>query len=215
MWIVAVLTIIGLVAVLLTHSAWYDPLKPEQRVSFWIEAAVAYGTLALAVVTWGSVREGQDIIAAEDLRFRQARMPMVAVSNTHREQGGVHLALRNNGDGPAVNVHVTYDAHTTLVWNEQGPAENRDQRNETDVSIDNELWSSFMPVGDPGECNRTFCAKAGMDFRVSALSSVNFRRLFIEYEDVFGFRYRTDHDSDIGGELVPQRFTWTPPRELV
>jgi len=198
-----------------TRTTWYDPLALEHRISFWAEAFVAYGTLVLAIVTWTSVRETQLVIAAEDLRFRQSRMPMVAIIKTHREAGGVFVRAGNVGDGPARNVRLTFDAHTTLRWNAQGLAVERNEIDETDVAISREAISSFMPIGEAGECEWLFGAREGNTMVLSPESSVTFRKLTIEYEDVFGALYVTEHDHGIGGEIVPLRFKWVPPEELV
>ncbi len=207
-------TIFALLAFIVTHASWYDALQVDQKAAFWTDALVAYGTLALAVVTWASVRESQDLIEAEDLRFRQARMPMVSVVKTYREHGGVFVALRNNGDGPAKDVRVTFDAHTIMRWNKEGLADHRDQADETDVSVTRERCSSFMAVGEAGQCEWLFGAKTVPEFGMNAETSITFRKLVIEYRDVFGFRYQTIHDPHVGGEIVPFRFTWMPPPEL-
>ena len=212
---VLVMTVAGGIAFLLTHSLWYDCLDLEHKVSFWVEAAVAYGTIALAFVTWGSVRESQDIVTAEDLRFRQSRMPMVAVYATYREHGGVFFLLRNRGDGPAINVRVTFEARMILRWNKDGLADDRNESEETSVSAANERCSSFMSVGDDGECKWLFGAKDREPYAMNAVSSITFSRLTIEYEDTFGGKYVTEHDPNVGGEIVPLRFTWTPPPVLV
>lgn len=217
MVVVVVLTTAGVLGFLLTHSLWYDCLDLGQKVSFWVEAAVAYGTLALAIVTWASVRESQDIVDGENLRFRLGRMPMVAVSKTYREHGGVFLRLRNSGDGPALNVRVSFDATTTLRWNDQGlaGAESFNKSETNDVTGNYELCSSFMPVGDMGQCEWLFGALAKDAPLMNAQSSITFRRLLISYEDTFGGEYITEHDSNVGGGIVPLRFLWKPPADLV
>jgi hypothetical protein len=198
----------------LTHGYWYDALAPEQKALFWTEAMAAYGTLALAIVTWGSVRESQQVVADEGLRFRQARMPMVKVAVTRRELGGALIGLRNDGDGAAANVYVTFDAHTRITWNNSGSADH-DQEEENNVAGERELFSSFMPVGEAGERNILFGAPDSPTMRPGASASIKFSRLVVEYDDVFGASYTTEHDCTVGGDLIPYQFVWNPPRELI
>jgi hypothetical protein len=204
-----------------TEPSWYDRLLVDQQTAFWVNAAVAFGTLALAVTTWVSVRTSRNIIAAEDLRFRQARMPMVAASVTKRQYGGAYIELRNDGDGPARNVRLTFDAHTRLTWNHSGSpdSEDDDQFDDNDVAAKDVLFASFMPVGQAGAQSTLFGAydylEATAEDGLRGSQSIKFRELTIRYEDVFGAKYLTTHDTSVGGDLVPRRFEWMPPKELV
>jgi hypothetical protein len=215
MWIVVGITAAGVLAFVMTHRLWYDCLDLDHRVSFWAEALVAYGTLALAIVTWGSVRESQDIVAGEDLRFRQSRMPMVRVVRFYREQGGVNVGLRNDGDGPARDVRITFDAHTILRWNDQGLADQRDNVDENDVVETRALFSSYMPVGKSGECDWGFGLKPTDVQFVNAEPKVAVKKLIVEYEDVFGLQYATEYEPTPEGWFAVFQFKWHPPTGLL
>jgi hypothetical protein len=147
--VAALILVLFFVYFALTHAQWFDGMGPSEKVKFWSDFGVAFGTIALAIITVTSVFETQDVLKGEDRRFRQSRMPMVKVTATRRERGGVYLALRNDGDSPARNVRLTFDAHTRLTWNEQGTPFDHDQVDETNVTQINELCSSFAG-GQPG-----------------------------------------------------------------
>jgi hypothetical protein len=217
-FVIVLVTVAGVVVGVASQGLWYGHLNVEQRVSFWVEAAVAYGTLVLAIVTWGSVREAQDVQNGEHLRFRQSRMPMVYGMRAYGESGGVYLRLRNSGDGPAENVLVTFDVEVELTWNDDGTTPSPDRCDHVlarDVSATRELWSSFMPVGEPGEYERLWDAEPPGMWWVGGRASLRFRKLLIEYRDVFGSNYSTTYEGEFGGDTVALRYTWRPPDELL
>lgn len=92
-----------------TRGSWYNPLDLKEQVAFWTAFAVAYGTLALALVTLVSVQETQRVVVGEDRRFRASRMPMVKLLSAKTTvPSGYTLKMINNGDGPAMNVRVSF-----------------------------------------------------------------------------------------------------------
>jgi hypothetical protein len=113
------------VVLLLTHKIWFDNPSDVigRRMDILGQLVVGIGTAALAVVTWASVYETQQVVAGEDLRFRQSRMPMVSLSELpqiiDQQDTGFNLKVQNRGDGPAQDVQLTFDAKVTYHWQAQ------------------------------------------------------------------------------------------------
>jgi hypothetical protein len=146
-----------------THWLWYDCMSSEGKVHFWTDFAVAWGTTALAVVTWASVYETQQVLLGEDRRFRQSRIPVVTIApNENGQYYTIHgnrfrLLLENVGDGPAIDVtldmtlEVTYTAATTGGLGPTMPAQVVDPE-KTELAVLREFRaSSFLPTRHPQE----------------------------------------------------------------
>jgi hypothetical protein len=117
------------IAFVSTHGLWFDEMNGPERTKFWSDFAVAFGTIGLAVVTWASVAETQEVIRGEDRRFRQSRMPVLRFSGkfeTTREMNQsaewfaydateLVFALKNDGDGPAFRISVIMPVTLTFV----------------------------------------------------------------------------------------------------
>jgi hypothetical protein len=155
-----VLIVFALLVVLfaMRHS-WFDnpSVYIERRVDILAQLLVALGTGALAVVTWASVYETQQVVAGDDLRFRQSRMPSVKILATERNYdqlaGETHyrVTLYNQGDGPARNVRLWLSATVTIRWNKQGLGTDRDQVAEEAFNAVDTHVSSYLQQGYEAE----------------------------------------------------------------
>ena len=214
-----VLVTVALIAMfLITHGTWYDHLKLEQRTSFWNEALVAYGTLALAIVTWASVAETQRVIWGEDHRFRQSQMPVVSVYEIAPQ---VHLGykvyLQNSGDGAARDVRIRIQATVKARYNhrDKDSGLNNEQGFQRIVTAHWELVASYIPKHEKAEpaiyleCD---IPKEVIDNLLSLDHSVDV--LELRYTDVFGAEYETSYDLT-GTVFDPRRFQWNPPGYLL
>ncbi len=201
-------------AFLVTKRSWYDELPKEQRIHFWNEFAVAYGTLALAVVTWASVYETQQVLADEDLRFRRARMPVVVMQYARLSNGGLEIAIENIGDGAARDVHLTYSAHVNIAWDTTGLTGRRDKVTERDFTASRVLFASYL--GEKRNGSETFDRDVSSDvLMVNPEITVAVRFVRIDYLDVFGSNFQTEHIINDQQAFNQQRFKWVPPPNLV
>jgi glucan phosphoethanolaminetransferase (alkaline phosphatase superfamily) len=64
-----------IVAFACSHQFWFDAMRVEDKTSFFSNFFVAYGTSALALITWASVYETQRVVIGEDRRFQQSLAP--------------------------------------------------------------------------------------------------------------------------------------------
>ena len=109
-----------------THGHWYDGMQPEAKAHFWAEFFVAWGTTALALVTWASVYETQQVIIGEDRRFQQSRAPVVTIADQNTKffrvspSGLLTLAFENIGDGGALDVRLNLRASATYSFQRGG-----------------------------------------------------------------------------------------------
>lgn len=214
---VAAITMTLIVAFQITRHGWYDTgLKLPEQVSFWNEALVAYGTLALAVVTVASVWETQKVVHGEDLRFRQTRMPMLKVVNLRTDEDNLRVTVENVGDGPARNITLHCKAHVTWRWNEDGLADNRDKLEEADY--DAEAWPMVSYL-EPKANDDILLPQVEGDprdalIRVNVAIQIDVSFMAIGYYDAFEDYYETEYSrTDVG--FNPRRFTWRPPDKLL
>lgn len=212
--LVATVTVVMVAIFCWTHGAWYDLLKPEQRTQFWNEALVAYGTLALAVVTWASVAETQLVLADEDLRFRRGRMPVIIASEAAQStDGGFQIVLENIGDGAARDVILSFSSHVRTEWNNSGSADNRDQMKERDYSTEEFLFASYLPQKESLDC--TFGRPTSVTMVMSPLITTTVHSVHVVYHDVFASKFSTEYRITKGQPFNPQDFIWHAPPELV
>lgn len=203
-----------IVAFFLTSGMWYAPLSTEQKVQFWNEFGVAYGTLALAVVTWASVYETQQVLADEDLRFRRARMPVVVVLYARpSDEGGFEIALENIGEGAARDVYLSFSAHVRVAWNQGGLADQRDQIRERDHHAKEHLVTSYLGPGR--NVSIVFDKPARPDWVMNPEITALVKQAEIAYVDVFESSFMTCYDIRDGEPFDALRFRWTPPAILV
>lgn len=88
-----------------TRHLWFDNLKPEQKIEFWLNLGVAAGTIALAIVTVLSLRQTRQIIEVEDRRHRQRFAPLVKIN--YLSGNDPYYEFENSGLGPAVNLEIS------------------------------------------------------------------------------------------------------------
>lgn len=214
---VLVATVIVIVVLYLTHLHWYDSLKPEQRVAFINEALVAYGTLALAVVTWASVAETQQVLLGEDRRFRQSLMPVIKVLRSWPQKGEYLVSLINVGGGAARNIRIEYAANVHWTWNEQGTADKQDKFRHEEFSVRGWFVSSYLEP--KGEVDFVL-ARVSVDGDVSSImpnpttiNRITNARIF--YQDVFGSDYETDYTIAPPRGINLEQFHWSAPESLI
>lgn len=215
---VALATGILMILFFLTKGVWYDTsLDVPARVSFWNEALVAYGTLALAIVTVASVWETQQVIKGEDLRFRQTRMPMLKIVALRPESTQYRVAISNVGEGAAREIKIDFKAEVEWKWSDQGFADNRDKKRKSSFNVRRQFTASYLePDGSIEalvEAMNSEGDEAAMMPNPLLTNSVLDAR--IEYRDVFGSYYVTDYALSAGGvNLALESFIWNTPPDL-
>jgi hypothetical protein len=204
-----------LAGVLATHQLWYDCLTLEQKTVFWTGAAVAWGTLALALVTVASVIETQQVTAGEDRRFQQSRMPAVIVQRAHPAPGGtgVTLAIQNVGSGPALDVRLNFRARVRHL-NRDAPEFQHADRLEELVEKNRWLVFSYLAAQTGSDDALTWITIPYPDPpRARGLvETFTVELLQLEYRDVFRADYSTSYH---GWNENPRNFEWTVPPHLV
>lgn len=182
-----------------THGSWYDSMLPKERVAFWTEFGVSFGTIALALVTWASVYETQQVLRGEDWRFRQSRLPMIrtyaaygAAGNTapstylHYDGSDLHLMVTNDGDGPAKDVRLQFSLTTTYRRRPDTVGnQTLSVTTERDVLVSSYLGAKVQAVAtirDPNTPEET-----------TGLILITVERLQIAYDDAFDGRYLTSY----------------------
>lgn len=184
-----------LVVFALSHQCWYDHMRPEDQVKFWTDFGVAYGTIALALVTGASVFETQRVVKGEDRRFRQSRIPTVAViaDNTYfyrvtEHEPQVQMLFSNIGDGPAVDVTITMDATVKYVMAAQPLGAEEQSCGTEPMKMDRKFLVSFLPKKGQHQLTHPLKYKQP-EFRVDYPRGINFRSLRIDFKDTFGYSY--------------------------
>lgn len=208
---VAVIILIALFVA--TRHSWFDPLHSPDKALFWTNAAVAFGTIALAMVTAGSVWESREILRQEDVRHQESYGPIVTVEPHFRWGSLDGFYLRNTGLGPAIKMHIRYTGEVRAY---EAVVEQRDNKrvltgeerlvSTTEFSVDSDLDLVIHAPGsrsiDLGQDLNVLVQRAG-DNRIS------FRDILLKYHDVFGNEYATEYPSfTIDGS---QPFRWVRP----
>lgn len=111
----------------ITHGVWFDnpAAAIQRRMDIIGQLIVGVGTAALAVVTWASVYETQQVVLGEDLRFRQSRMPAIVLEDlpqsarTADDKPAFNIHFRNDGEGPAQDVEVSVEGTVQQTWQVQ------------------------------------------------------------------------------------------------
>jgi hypothetical protein len=102
-----------------TKHLWFDPLRAGEKALFWTNVLVAFGTLALALVTVASMLGTRAVIRGEDRRFQQSLAPYVTASfytadlDSPKREEVRGFNLRNTGYGMARNIRVRIKAYYT------------------------------------------------------------------------------------------------------
>jgi hypothetical protein len=233
---------VGIVAVLavmiafltLTHKVWFDSPTDimARRMDILGQLIVGIGTAALAVVTWASVYETQQVVSGEDLRFRQSRMPMLCLFEVpepiaDQTATGFNIKVQNNGDGPAQDVRAALSATVTYGWNVQAVREEGGQKH-TDPPVPGEVQevvvpadfiflSSYLRQNESATAYIRYVRPAtpkGTTGQNVILGSFGWtlRSVRITYKDVFGEGFETHYNAGDKG-ISTRRFTVVrPPR---
>lgn len=232
---VAVAIALGLGAIVLilwsNHGIWFDNPSDvvQRRMDIIGQLVVGIGTAALAIVTWASVYETQQVVTGEDLRFRQSRMPMVVlidgIGRAQKPDKSPALAgkIRNDGDGAAQHVRVSLEAMVRESWQVQkirveGGVKSTDPAEdggyvEGHVTEKNLSLGSYLKIG---EARLFFVGWPVLELPASShkLSIVNpsyswtITHVTIEYTDVFGERFRTIYHgkvNEVAGDFEIKR----------
>jgi hypothetical protein len=219
LWGILIISIALAGAFFLTHASWYDHLHAEQRTQFWNEFFVAYGTLALALVTWASVYETQQVLAGDDLRFRQDHMPVLWILEASPQLHlGYRVKIYNEGAGDARDAKLTFRARIGIVWKRPGEIVN--SHSHKIITCEKQVAASYI-------AGRTGWVALYLDLDVSdfALADSGSPLVFdsnvieiceIEYSDMFGTAgYKTVYPSPVGANDWEHTFEWTTPTGLL
>jgi hypothetical protein len=218
---VGAVLVVFLLYFVFTHGQWFDEMKTSEKVKFWSDFGVSFGTIALALVTGASVFETQDVLQSEDRRFRQSRMPMVRMNEayvTRRadnvdgalpmttsfiliEPSDYILNLMNDGDGPALNVRITM---TLTVYKEIRAGEGAGTTEDDKFHKSSELLSSFL---SPGSAREVRFKDVYTDMYRRPLNH-QYGAILITYDDSFGDSYSTMYPNF---DSEPWAFTLTRP----
>lgn len=195
-----------------SHSTWYDTMKPEEKARFWSEFGVSFGTISLAVVTWASVYETQEVLRGEDRRFQRSRAPMVAIALqevvddegdiTHtwvRDLGlvgGRLIILRNDGGGPALGVCLSATVQSS------------DRVSDPEFDPDRQESVYEVPLTAYLASGQTLPHRIQPTDMV--LQYIKLRSVSIYYEDFAGAKYGTEYPdvATSGGS-----FAYVKPRD--
>jgi hypothetical protein len=193
--------LVAAVAVVVGIAVDFSPgLSADGKVNVW----VAVGTVALAFITWLSLSQTRDVLAAEDRRHQQGFAPLLVLERLRVDGDRVHADVRNQGLGLAIRVAVTIDGHLTSTLLVNAPPAGALQP---------------LPMVGISGATRTHeisvvakaCA-AGLWFAVPATyDGVELNRVRIEYADMFGNGYATTYGAFSSNV---NEMTWTPPDHL-
>ena len=192
------------VAFVCTHRLWYDGLPSNEKVNFWNEALVAYGTLALAVVTVASVLETQTVIRGEDRRHQQGFAPLLLLK-FDKKDGAFKFIVSNVGLGIALKVLVLvtgeFEPTQHISAGTGGVFQERPNIEIPDGSRTHHLGA--LPMG--GE------APVWVPGWQTDYGKINVTDARLEYSDMFGNEYVTAYRSCTRD---PNDFRWERPAAL-
>jgi len=206
------LGIVFIIAFLFTHGLWFDWMQPGEKAKFWSDFAVAYGTICLAIVTWASVAETQQVILGEDRRFQQARVPMLRYMDGfgnarpgdfakywHLDGGELQLLIENIGDGPALDITARQLVMTAMFEPVGAIIAGQNRSSQPFEPTRNGLVTGFLAARSSITLRIPFSVPRGLNFDGFESQGV----AVIGYYDAFGKEYITRYDN-FGAE--PQRF---------
>jgi hypothetical protein len=198
-----------------------------EDIRLWAEIGTAVGTLALAVATFWSVSRTNAVIRGEDRRHQQQFAPLVKLvfsltgsqnafkANDDPVQG---FAAVNIGNGIAVNVEIEIEAifsyKEIVSFGPPAPTDfpgmplvgftvpKTEPRSEPFVR-----HFSASAIEKDGEAR--FDEAAFRELTYSS-PSMMFKRVRLDYEDMFGNRYATIYEP--GKE--PEVYRWIQPQSL-
>jgi hypothetical protein len=224
---VAISALALLVAFFATHHLWFDNPSAyvQRRLDILAQLLVAFGTSALAVVTWASVYETQQVLAGEDLRFRQSRMPSLKISGTEREYNQLtgktlfRVTVYNQGDGPARKVRLWLSSTVKIRWNRQGLSTDRNQVAEDSFQAEDLFVSSYIQQGYqvdvqiPADLPKDSEREAFLAVSPWTENSIKHARLC--YDDMFGEPYESRYIVASGQLFNSEKYDWLTPESLI
>lgn len=206
-----------------TKHLWFDSLQAGEKAIFWTNVAVAFGTLALAVVTLASVLETRAVLRGEDRRHEQSYAPFLTLGdylNTDEKYEGGYT-VRNSGMGIALSItfevrgRVTVasfdfppgpvDAPMTTIEEQTAYREKYKELNDFDIS-DQESLSASFPGGYDTFSQEILKSPPGP---LAEIEDVTYSHCVLRYHDIFGNRYETRYTDD-----RLDRFDWVQPVNL-
>lgn len=224
---IAVALLLIVLALLTTRGIWFDnpDAAVQRRMDIIGQLIVGIGTAALAVVTWASVYETQQVLAGEDRRFRESRMPLVVLSALPDENAQMgdktpafKLTFRNIGDGAAQDVRISAAGTVRLTWQTQkvrleagrkvtDPPQGGDYA-QGGISEEFVRAGSYLQVNTPTTVfirQPTLRAPDSADSELVLNESrfLNVTRVTIRYTDVFGEEFTTTHSRKEGKGFLP------------
>ena len=212
---------------------------PSARIDTVSQALVAIGTLALAIVTVGSVLETKQIISSEDLRFQQSKMPMVRIVEANVWRDDIRswvsedqltsdrqpapcyrVEYINQGEGPALNVRLEFRSivktqYFPIVVQAVGESGIRESlKLESMVSHTGDQLASYVPpkISDfvhLGIEHLEPIARAGAHM----FFTNEIEQAVLIYEDMFGLEYKTFYDNP--NLWRPTLHRWERPEKLM
>lgn len=214
-----------ILALVLTHSIWFDNPSDttQRRMDIVGQLVVGIGTAALAIVTWASVYETQQVVSGEDTRFRQSRMPMIALGAVpdpvRGDDGKVYFKVpfHNAGDGPAQDIQVAIKGTVQLLWSTQrvrleGGRKVSDppiHAGDKEAKIGASFFAAgfFLRAGDSGDGlvpypQLEFPRGSEDLIVVNQESRNNIEHVTIKYTDVFGEEFTTTHSRGQGKRFL-------------